>query len=102
MFNFRSNSQEELDKLDKRIFDAIQQACDEETARWGKDTITFDYKRYCEVPAGAQDPHSPIVEASIAISNYLGCEEPKLAHGGSTNCNMAIGAGIPSVCLRCV
>lgn len=99
MFNFRSNSQEELDKLDKRIFDAIQQACDEETARWGKDTITFDYKRYCEVPAGAQDPHSPIVEASIAISNYLGCEEPKLAHGGSTNCNMAIGAGIPSVCL---
>ncbi len=52
MFNIRSNSQEELDKLNRRIFDAIEQACKEETERWGKDTITFDYKQYCEVPAG--------------------------------------------------
>lgn len=99
MFNFRSNSQEELDKLDRRIFTAIREACEEETARWGRDTITYDAKQYCDVPAGTQNPHSPIVEASVAISRCLGCEEPKLAHGGSTNCNMAIGAGLPSVCL---
>ena len=37
-FNLRSNSAEILEELNKRIFKAIQDACDEETARWGKDT----------------------------------------------------------------
>lgn len=32
-FNFRSNSQEELEKLRERIFAAIEEACKEETDR---------------------------------------------------------------------
>ena len=41
-FNFRSNSQEELAKLRTNIFNAIEEACQEETAKWGQDTITWD------------------------------------------------------------
>lgn len=98
-FNFRSNSQEELEKLRKRIFDAIDEACKEETDRWGKDTITYEVEHICDVNAGHQDSHAPIVEASMAAAHYLGCEEPELGDGGSTNCNRALEAGLPAVCL---
>lgn len=98
-FNFRSNSQEELEKLGGRIFAAIDEACKEETDRWGKDTITYDFKHICDVNAGNQDSHAPIVEAAMAASHYVGCEEPQLGDGGSTNCNRALEAGLPAVCL---
>ena len=98
-FNFRSNSQEELEKLRDRIFAAIEEACKEETDRWGKDTITYDVKHICDVNAGGQDCHAPIVEAAMAASKYIGGQEPKLGNGGSTNCNRALEAGIPAVCL---
>ena len=98
-FNFRSNSQEELEKLRKKIFDAIDEACKEETERWGMDTITYDVKHICDVNASHQDAHAPIVEGAMAAAEYLGCEEPKLGNGGSTNCNRALEAGLPAVCL---
>ncbi len=98
-FNFRSNSQEELEKLRKKIFDAIDEACREETERWGMDTITYDVKHICDVNAGHQDAHAPIIEGAMAAAEYLGCEEPKLGNGGSTNCNRALEAGLPAVCL---
>lgn len=97
-FNLRSDSQQVLDDLYARILAALDEACAEETARWGKDTITVTHKRYCSVPAGTQDVHAPIVEATYAIIEFLGYE-PAFLQGGSTNCNMAIGKNIPGVCL---
>ncbi|MFR8165572.1 MAG: M20 family metallopeptidase [Enterocloster sp.] len=98
-FNFRSNSQEELEKLRDRIFAAIDEACKEETDRWGMDTITYEVKHICDVNAGHQDSHASIVEGAMAAAEFLGCAEPKLGHGGSTNCNRALEAGLPAVCL---
>ena len=97
-FNFRSNSQQILDELNERIFKAIQEACDEETARWGKDTITWDSIQYCEVPAGSQDIHAPIVEATYLIAKYLG-GNVFFSQGGSVNGNMAVARGLPCVTL---
>ena len=34
----------------------------------------------------------------MAVSAYLG-EDAKLGNGGSTNCNRALEAGLPAVCL---
>lgn len=99
LLNFRSNSQEELEKLRGKIFAAIEEACKEETERWNCETITYDYKHFVNVNAGAQDCHVPIVEAAYAVSQMLGCENPELAEGGSTNCNRALEAGLPAVCL---
>lgn len=98
-FNFRSNSQAELEKLRDKIFGAIEEACKEETDRWGMDTITYTVNHICDVNAGNQDSHAPIVEGAMIASNYLGCEEPELGNGGSTNCNRALEAGLPAVCL---
>ena len=98
-FNFRSNSQEELEKLRDRIFAAIDEACKEETDRWGMDTITYEVKHICDVNAGHRDSHASIVEGAMAAAEFLGCAEPKLGNGGSTNCNRALEAGLPAVCL---
>lgn len=98
-FNFRSNSQEELEKLRDRIFAAIDEACKEETDRWGMDTITYEVKHICDVNAGHQDSHASIVEGAMAAAEFRGCAEPKLGNGGSTNCNRALEAGLPAVCL---
>lgn len=97
-FNFRSNDQGELMKLRDRIFAAIEEACKEETDRWGMDTITYTVEHICDVNAGTQDPHTPIVEGAVAVAEFLG-DEAVLSKGGSTNCNRAIEAGLQAVCL---
>ncbi len=98
-FNFRSNDQAILEELRERIFKAIDEACQEETDRWGKDTITYTIKHICDVNAGQQDPHIELVQACMAAAHYVGAEEPQLGKGGSTNCSRAIEAGIPAVCM---
>lgn len=99
VINFRSNDPEELEKLRKQIFDAIDEACREETEFWGKDAITYDCEYLCDVGAGVQDSHAPIVEAAYAASRFLGCEHPHVYPDGCTNANRAIEAGLPAVCL---
>lgn len=100
-FNFRSNSEEELMALKKRIFDAIQEACDEETARWGKDTITWDCQQYCDIHAGNQDIHAPIVEAAYLAARATSPDPEKVyfSQGGSVNGNRSVAKGIPAVTL---
>ncbi len=97
-FNFRSNGQKELEELRERIFAAIEEACKEETDRWGMDTITYTVKHICDVNAASRDPHTPIVEGAVCISEFLG-DEATLGKGGSTNCSRALEAGLQAVCL---
>ncbi len=99
LLNFRSNSQSELEKLRSEIFRCIEEGCREETERWGRDTITYDYRHVCDVNAGSQPSDATIVQGAMRIAEYLGCEEPKLGKGGSTNCSRALEAGLPAVCL---
>lgn len=100
-FNFRSNSEEILMDLKKKIFDLIQEACDEETNKWGKDTITWDAKPLCDIHAGSQDIHAPIVEATYLAARYLSEDPEKVyfAKGGSVNGNRSVARGIPAVTL---
>lgn len=97
-FNFRSNSQEELEKLRDRIFAAIDEACKEETDRWGMDTITYEVKHICDVNAGHQDSHASIVEGAMAAAEFLGCESRSLERR-LHQLQRALEAGLPAVCL---
>ena len=97
--NFRSTDQGELMKLKDRVIAAVEEACREETERWGKNEITCEIKPLIDISAGSQDPHTPIVEASYEIAKFLGAESPTLEKGGATNCSRALEAGLPAVCL---
>ncbi len=96
--NYRSNDRAVHDDLEGRILAAIQEACDEETARWGRDTITWDMKRVVDIPAATQDQHAPILEGFHALLESMG-EEPIFLRGGATNASICIGAGIPALCM---
>src|SRR5665647_25210 len=96
--NFRSNGQKELEELEVKIKNAIAQACQEETARWGKDTITYDYIDYVNIPAATQDRNAPIVQAAYSVIQSFGFE-PQFAQGGSTNASNPVALGIPGVTL---
>ncbi len=96
--NYRSNDAQVLEKLHERIFAIMQEACDEETARWGKDTVTWCHRCHCDVPAGSQDIHAQLVEELASVIRLMG-REPRFLPGGATNCNISIARGIPSVCM---
>ncbi len=96
--NYRSNGEKELLALDKEVFRCIEEACAEESARWGKDTITYTVETYFDVRAGALDDHAPLVEAAWSAAASLG-NQPFLVEGGPTNASIPIGMGIPAVCI---
>ena len=96
--NFRSYDPVELAKLEQAIFKAVQEACDEETARWGKDTITWTHKYWEDNLAGRQDVSVPIVQTALAAMRRLDIE-PDIVEYGSTNASIAIVKGIPAICL---
>lgn len=96
--NYRSNDAAVLEQLHERIFAIVEESCAAETARWGKDTITWSHEVHCNVPAGHQDAHAPMVENLAAILAHMGLK-PNLMPGGATNCNITIARGIPSVCM---
>lgn len=96
--NYRSNGTAELEALDKEIFRCIEEACKEETDRWGKDTITYTTETFCDVGAGSLGEHDPIVETTWAAIEFLGAE-PYLISGGPTNASIPISRGIPAVCI---
>ena len=96
--NFRSYDPVELAKLEQAIFKAVQEACDEETARWGKDTITWEYKYWEDNLAGRQDVSVPIVQTALAAMKRLDIQ-PDIREYGSTNASIAIVKGVPAICL---
>jgi len=96
--NYRSWNQELLEELHGKIFKAVEEACAEETARWGCDTVTWDTKQYVNVPAVSQDQHKPVIEAIYTVFDELGVN-PWFETGGATNCTMGINAGMPTICI---
>ena len=99
--NYRSNDAQVLEELHRQVFAAVQQACDEETARWGKDTITWDCIQYCDVPAGDQDIHGPMVESAYLAARYVSQDPEKVAitPSGCVNGNIAVARGLPCITL---
>ncbi len=96
--NYRSHRQDYLVALHEQIMKAAQEACDEETARWGCETVTWDTVSYVDIPAVSQSADIPLVQALYTVIEDAGLT-PKFAVGGATNCTMAINAGIPAVCI---
>jgi di/tripeptidase len=99
LLDMRSNSQQELSKMEKKILSLIQEGADEENARWGGDKkITVDPKLIGDRPAGSQSPDSMIVQAAWMATKAIG-QEPKLVEASSTNANWPISIGVPAVTL---
>ena len=97
--DMRSDSMEELKKLEEQILKLAREAADEENRRWDKkDVIKVDLKLIGDRPAGSIPLDSPIVQAARRSVAAVGGEVRSII-ASSTDSNTPINLGIPAVTL---
>jgi tripeptide aminopeptidase len=95
--DMRSNSTEELLKLEARLLDLVRQGVAEENARWNSDKLSVEIKLIGDRPAGIVAMDSPIVQATQRAVTVL-TRAPRVTFAGSsTDSNLAMSMGIPAV-----
>jgi acetylornithine deacetylase/succinyl-diaminopimelate desuccinylase-like protein len=95
--DMRSNSTEELLKLEGRLLDLVKQAVTEENARWKTDKMTVEIKLIGDRPAGIVALDSPIVQTTQRAVSAI-TRAPRVTFAGSsTDSNLAMSLGIPAV-----
>ncbi|MGY8985766.1 MAG: M20/M25/M40 family metallo-hydrolase [Sphingomonadales bacterium] len=94
--DMRSNSVEELDKVDAVIRGLAAEAVAEENARWNNGEITVEFKMIGDRPVGFTPVTSDIVQ--IAFSAIEGTEgEFRGFSQSSTDSNVPMSMGIPAI-----
>lgn len=98
LVDLRSDSEEELNRLDKELHKVIKQAVEEENARWdaSKPQIKVQIEGRGVRPAGAQPKDCAIVKAAFRAAELLGLE-PEYRYESSTDANIPISMGIPAI-----
>ncbi|MBF8248363.1 MAG: peptidase M20 [Bacteroidetes bacterium] len=97
--DMRSESAEELAKIDAEFKAAVQQALDEENSFWpGKRKLLVEIKLIGQRTAGDLGPNNPMLKAVMSADSALGIRSEFRA--GSTDANVPIGLGIPAVGLE--
>ena len=95
--DMRSDSTDELLKLEARLLDLVKQAVVEENARWKTDKLAVEIKLIGDRPAGIVAMDSPIVQATQRAVSVV-TRAPRVTFAGSsTNSNIAMSLGIPAV-----
>lgn len=95
--DMRSNSTEELLKLEARLLDLVKQAVVDENARWNSDKLSVEIKLIGDRPAGIVAMDLPIVQATQRAVSAI-TRGPRTTFGGaSTDSNLAMSLGIPAV-----
>jgi tripeptide aminopeptidase len=95
--DMRSDSTEELLKLEARLLDLVKDAVREENARWKSDKMHVEIKLIGDRPAGIVAMDSPIVQATQRAVAVV-TRAPRVTFAGSsTDSNWAMSRGIPAV-----
>jgi tripeptide aminopeptidase len=95
--DMRSDSTEELLKLEARLLDLVKVAVTEENARWHSDKLSVEIKLIGDRPAGIVAMDSPIVQATQRAVSVI-TRAPRVTFAGSsTDSNLAMSLGIPAV-----
>src|SRR6059058_1207104 len=81
--DMRSDSTEELLKLEARLLDLVKQAVAEENARWNSDKMTVEIKLIGDRPAGIVAIDSPIVQATQRAVTVI-TRAPRVTFAGSS------------------
>jgi di/tripeptidase len=95
--DMRSDSTEELLKLEARLLDLVKDAVREENARWNSDKVAVEIKLIGDRPAGIVAMDSPIIQATQRAVAVV-TRGPRVTFAGSsTDSNWAMSRGIPAV-----
>lgn len=94
--DMRSKDPKSLAALDAKFHTAVEQALNEENARWGMPgRLKVDVKLIGDRPAGNTPDDAPIVKTALAVTQALGFQA-KLGEA-STDSNVPMSLGIPAI-----
>lgn len=94
--DMRSVSGDALKETDARFHKAVDEAVQEENARWQKPgMITVDNKLIGDRPVGALPADAPLVRTAAAVTKLFGQYSSEGA--GSSDANYPLSLGIPSI-----
>ena len=101
LLDIRSNSPQQLLKIESEMLPFLEKAVEEENVRWNSDPrVKVEAKLVGDRPAGGQLPDAIVVQAAWLATRMIG-QEPRLAPASSTNANLPISIGVPAVTLCC-
>ena len=95
--DMRSNTTEELLKLEEKLLALVKDAVADENRRWGSDKMTVTAKLIGDRPAGRVAENSPIVLATQRAVVTVSPGAKVTLSGSSTDSNVAMSLGIPAV-----
>lgn len=102
--DMRSESQANLDEMDRRIRAAVDQAVREEIARWpnSRAPITVKYDTIGIRPTGGQGDDAYIVRTAVEAAKLLddGLMWTPRTEASSTDANLPISLGIPAITIN--
>ena len=98
LMDMRSDSLAELQALEARFLEIVTRAAAEENARWGSQAVTVETRLVGDRPAASQPRDAVIVQAAWASIAACG-SRPQLMGGKSTDSNVPMSLGVPSVTL---
>jgi tripeptide aminopeptidase len=93
--DLRSGDMASLRTLEKQFRQAVNDAVTQENARWNSSALTVSIDTVGMRPAGRLPSSAPIVQAAISVSKALNL--PLSFSEGSTDANLPLSLGIPSV-----
>jgi di/tripeptidase len=93
--DLRSGDMAALRALEKQFRQAVNDAVAHENARWSSSALTVTIETVGMRPAGRMSVSAPIVQAAISVSKALNLPLP--FSEGSTDANLPLSLGIPSV-----
>lgn len=96
--DLRSTDERSLKLLEKHFLKMIEEAVQEENARWNSDQLTVSIKKIGDRPSATQSKDIPIIRAAVCAQKSLD-RRPRLANPSSTDANYPMSLGIPSITL---
>ncbi len=96
LLDMRSASEVELKKLETKVLGLLDEAANEENARWNSTAIKAEIKLVGDRPAGQQEPTAPIVQVAWAATEAANLT-PEFGPASSTDANLPMSLGIPAI-----
>ncbi len=93
--DMRSVSPDRLDEIEKLFLSTMKSSVQQYNQSGVRDSVWLDLVKMGDRPSGEVDVKTPLIQRALAVTTYMGAE-PRLTRG-STNSNIPISMGIPSV-----
>jgi acetylornithine deacetylase/succinyl-diaminopimelate desuccinylase-like protein len=97
--DMRSNDADELQALERRVFDIIDRAVAAENTRWNSTAVAAERKLVGDRPASTRSADPALARAATGAYEALGLAKPDLDFA-STDANVPLGLGIPAATLN--